>query len=321
MVNENQPGHRGNGQPADVNALPLPALFASLSASGLVRRLLELARDEDLGEAGDVTSLVAIAPARQGRARLVARSGGVIAGLAVIPELISVFAPDAAWHPEHHDGVEGDSRCVLGTLTGPLRQILALERTMLNLVGRLSGIATLTAQYVRALPGGTRAGIYDTRKTTPGNRVLEKYAVRCGGGRCHRMGLHDAMLIKDNHIAGVTPAELASFVQDAATRARAMRPLYFVEVEVDTLDQYEALLTLPPGLVDIVLLDNMSPDLLREAARRRDAAQPGLELEASGGVTLGTLPLIAGTGVDRISVGALTHHAVSRDVALDVVGE
>jgi nicotinate-nucleotide pyrophosphorylase (carboxylating) len=321
VANEIQPQHCGDGHLADVNALPLPSLFSALSATGLVRRLLELARDEDLGEAGDVTSLVAIAPTQQGRAQLVARSGGIISGLAVIPELISVFAPDVAWHPAHDDGVEGDSRCVLGTLTGPLRQILALERTMLNLVARLSGIATLTAQYVRALPGGTRAGIYDTRKTTPGNRVLEKYAVRCGGGRCHRLGLHDAMLIKDNHIAGVTPSKLAAFVQDAATRARAMRALYFVEVEVDTLDQFEALLTLPPGLIDIVLLDNMSPDLLREAARRREHAQPRLELEASGGVTLGTLPLIASTGVDRISVGALTHHAVSRDVALDVVSE
>lgn len=316
MANEHQP----HGQPADINALPLPELYDALAATGLVRRLLELARDEDLGESGDVTSLVSIAPTQQGRAALVARSGGVIAGLAVVPELISVFAPDVLWDQQHQDGAEADSKCLLGALSGPLRQILAMERTMLNILGRLSGIATLTAQYVRALPHGARAGIYDTRKTTPGNRVLEKYAVRCGGGRCHRLGLHDAMLIKDNHIAGVTPQRLAGVVQDAATRARAMCPLHFVEVEVDTLEQLDALLTLPPCLIDIVLLDNMSPDLLREAARRRDATQPRLELEASGGVTLGTLPLIASTGVDRISVGALTHHAVSRDVALDVVG-
>lgn len=305
--------------PADINALPLPELYRALSQTGLVRRLLELARDEDLGDHGDVTSLVSIAPTQSGRAELVARSGGVIAGLAVVPELISVFAPDTAWTPLHHDGEEADSRCLLGTLSGPLRQILALERTMLNLIARLSGIATLTAQYVRALPAGCRAHVYDTRKTTPGNRMLEKYAVRCGQGRCHRLGLHDAMLIKDNHIAGIEPARLASVVQDAATRARAMRPLHFVEVEVDALDQFDSLLTLPQGLIDIVLLDNMPPDQLREAARRRDAQRPSLELEASGGVTLGTLPLIASTGVDRISVGALTHHAVSRDIALDVV--
>lgn len=305
---------------ADINALPLPALYLALRATGLVRRLLELARDEDLGDQGDVTSLVSIAPTQRGRAELVARSGGVIAGLAVVPELISVFAPDTSWAPAYHDGEEADSGCLLGTLSGPLRQILALERTMLNLIARLSGIATLTAQYVRALPSGSRANVYDTRKTTPGNRLLEKYAVRCGGGRCHRLGLHDAMLIKDNHIAGIEPARLAGVVQEAATRARAMRPLHFVEVEVDTLEQFEALLTLPTGLVDIILLDNMPPDRLREASARRDAAQPTLELEASGGVTLGTLPLIAATGIDRISVGALTHHAVSRDIALDVVG-
>lgn len=308
------------GQLADINGMPLPELFACLSSTGLVRRLLELARDEDLGDSGDVTSLVSISPNQQGRALLVARSGGIIAGLEVIPDLISVFAPDVRWEPTGQDGQEADARGHLGTLTGPLRQVLALERTMLNLVGRLSGIATLTAQYVRALPSGVRAHVYDTRKTTPGNRVLEKYAVRCGGGRCHRLGLHDAMLIKDNHIAGVSPEKLAGFVREAATRARAMRSLHFVEVEVDTLEQFHALLTLPPGLIDIVLLDNMSPELLHEAARKRDLSNPKLELEASGGVTLGTLPLIAGTGVDRISVGALTHHAVSRDIALDVDG-
>lgn len=303
----------------DLNSLPLPALYEALASGGLVRRLLDLAYDEDLGSAGDVTSRACIASDRAGRARIVARKPGVVAGLALMADVKVRFAPACECVARAHDGVPVDAGTTLAEVRGPLREMLGLERTMLNLVGRLSGIATLTALYAAAIPAGSRAHLYDTRKTTPGLRVLEKYAVRCGGGRCHRMGLHDAVLIKDNHLAGIGVGDLASYVRSAAERARRESDLGFVEVEVDSLSQLDALLELPRGVVDIVLLDNMSVAELRDAAQRRDARAPWLELEASGGVTLATLPAIASTGVDRISVGALTHQAVSLDVAMDVV--
>jgi nicotinate-nucleotide pyrophosphorylase (carboxylating) len=162
--------------------------------------------------------------------------------------------------------------------------------------------------------------LYDTRKTTPGLRVLEKYAVRCGGGFCHRIGLFDAVLIKDNHLAGVSIAELPTFVARAAERAKGIAPrnTSFVECEVDSLEQLSALLTLPTGTLDIVLLDNMSVGQLKKACAMRDRANPKLELEASGGVNLKSIPAIASTGVDRISVGALTHSAVQLDIGLDI---
>jgi nicotinate-nucleotide pyrophosphorylase (carboxylating) len=203
-------------------------------------------------------------------------------------------------------------------------ELLTLERTMLNLVGRLSGVATQTARYVHAMRSANgeapRAKLYDTRKTTPGLRVLEKYAVRCGDGHSHRMGLFDAVLIKDNHVAGLSPAELPAYVRQASERARELAggTLQFVMCEVDELEQLDALLTLPRGVLDIVLLDNMGVERLREAARRRDQMAPWLELEASGGVTIETIGAIATTGVDRISVGALTHSAVQLDVAMDM---
>jgi nicotinate-nucleotide pyrophosphorylase (carboxylating) len=203
--------------------------------------------------------------------------------------------------------------------------MLAVERPLLNMLGRLSGIASLTRRYVDAVRG-TLAGIYDTRKTTPGWRSLEKYAVRCGGGRNHRAGLFEAVLIKDNHLAlgaelrplgigGYSPAEavlkarqlLIERLGDAGRQA-------IVEIEVDTLDQLDEVLAVGP---DLVLLDNMSPALLREAVARRNARCPAVELEASGGIDLGTVRGVAETGVERISVGALTHAAVSLDFGLD----
>jgi len=323
------------GATIDLNGLSLEALYEHLAAGGAVRRLLELARDEDLGFAEpprrpgdregdarrglDVTTAACIAPERRCRAALVARSGGVVSGLAAFPELLRVFAPSCVLAPMARDGGRVAPGATAAEIQGPLDEVLELERTALNLIGRMSGIATRTAEFARAIPAGSRAALYDTRKTTPGMRALEKYAVRCGGGRCHRLGLFDAALIKDNHLAGVPVRGLAAFVRDAATRARAIAALRFVEVEVDTLAQFDALLTLPRGTVEIVLLDNMEPEDLRRAAALRDARAPWLELEASGGVTLATIREIAGTGVDRISVGGLTHGAVSLDVALDVV--
>jgi nicotinate-nucleotide pyrophosphorylase (carboxylating) len=232
--------------------------------------------------------------------------------------------PRAEWSPQVRDGTSVDAGTILALVRGEARTLLTAERLVLNLIGRLSGVATLTAQFVEAI-AGTTARIYDTRKTTPGWRRLEKYAVRCGGGYNHRSGLFDAVLIKDNHLAlGRTALRAAGFTPAVAVRQardflRAMFPddargEMPIEVEVDTLAQLVEVL---PAAPDIVLLDNMTLDQLREAVRLRNELAPTMELEASGGVRTETVRSIAETGVDRISAGALTHSAVSRDVALD----
>jgi nicotinate-nucleotide pyrophosphorylase (carboxylating) len=286
--------------------------------TGLVRRLLELARDEDLGLAGDITSLATVPAHAQGRVALNAREPAILAGLAFAPDVLELFAPHCLFRPLARDGDRLTAGQAVASLAGPLRQLLAAERTLLNLVCRLSGIATRTAEFIAAM-GDAKAQLCDTRKTTPGLRVLEKYAVRCGGGQSHRLGLHDAILIKDNHIASVTLDRLASVVAEAAASARGRFSPKFIQVEVDHLDQLDRLLTLPKGTIDIVLLDNMPPEMLREAVRRRDEHRPGLLLEASGGVTLRTIAAIAATGVDRVSVGSLTHGATSIDFGLDAL--
>ncbi|MCC6678985.1 MAG: carboxylating nicotinate-nucleotide diphosphorylase [Phycisphaerales bacterium] len=307
----------------DPNALNLPQLYAHLARGGLVRRLLELARDEDLGSAGDRTGAACIPVGARAEARLVFRSGGIVAGLAAGPDLIDVFAPGRDVHLDVklEDGGRAAANSTIAVLSGPLRDVLAIERTLLNLVGRLSGIATRTAKFVERIGPGMRARLYDTRKTTPGLRLLEKYAVRCGGGHTHRVGLYDAVLIKDNHLAGVAPDQLADFVARAAARARAAAGpggLQFVQVEVESLAMLERVLGLPGGVVDIVLLDNMPADEMSESVRLRDRLAPRVELEASGGITLETIRKVAESGVDRISVGSLTHGAASIDVALDI---
>lgn len=309
-------------RPVDLNTLALDALYAELSAGGLVRRLLELSRDEDLGPRSlDATSRSA-APEGSRAARIVCRSGGVIAGLAAIPDLIEVFGGGCEWEPTVEDGRRVDQHAAVGAIRGPAAPVLQIERTLLNLLARLSGVATRTSTFMERMRSDApdaRAQLLDTRKTTPGLRMLEKYAVRCGGACCHRLGLFDAVLIKDNHVFGLDAAAFAAHVQRAAQHARAIAdaPLRFVEVEVDSMAQFDALLALPEGLVDIVLLDNMEPARLREAVRRRDGAAPWLRLEASGGVRLETVGEIARTGVDRISVGSLTQSAVSLDLGLD----
>ena len=240
---------------------------------------------------------------------------GVLAGLSVAGRLAGHFQLDSQWRPHLIDGERLDRGSVIAEIAGPVRSILALERTALNFLQRLSGIATLTARFVAAVEG-TRAVILDTRKTTPGWRVLEKYAVRCGGGHNHRMGLHDAVLIKDNHLAYLQsqsgPDAIAAAV--AAARAHAPRSA-FIEVEVDSLEQLDRALRCDP---DIILVENLAPEALAEAVRRRDAVAPRIELEASGGVSLATVLDLARTGVDRISVGALTHSAPALDIALDL---
>jgi nicotinate-nucleotide pyrophosphorylase (carboxylating) len=218
------------------------------------------------------------------------------------------------------DGAVLDRGSSIATLAGPVRAILSLERTALNFLQRLCGIATLTARFVAAV-AGTTAAIYDTRKTTPGWRLLEKYAVRkyavrCGGGRNHRMGLFDAMLIKDNHLAWLRARHESDAIAAAVVAARAQAPQSApIEVEVDSLEELDRALRCGP---DIILIDNLGPEALGEAVRRRDALAPRIELEASGGITLETVAAAARAGVDRISVGALTHSAPALDLALDV---
>lgn len=308
----------------DLNTLSLGALHAELTRSGLARRLYELAREEDLGVAGDVTSVVCFGgKGGEVEARLVLRGGGVVCGMACVGELARVIAPGVRVEVRVEDGTRVERGTVAAVVRGEVGGVLALERTLLNLVGRLSGVATATAVAVGLMPSGCRARVFDTRKTTPGMRVLEKYAVRCGGGMCHRIGLFDAVLIKDNHLAagGVGPDRvvgLAAFVREASARARSMNGVRFVEVEVDTMEQYRALLELESGVVDIVLLDNFGVDRLSEAASMRDARGSSLLLEASGGITVETLGDVARTGVDRISMGSITHSSVSLDVALDI---
>jgi len=296
--------------------------------------LLRMAVEEDLGRAGDLTTqalLAGIDPDHRSAAALVAREAGVAAGLVGVESTLQEFDQRLAWSAQTDDGRRFEAGQQLGRIEGPAAAILRAERIVLNFLGRLSGIATLTRRHVDAV-AGTGARIFDTRKTTPGWRLLEKYAVRCGGGWNHRLGLDAAVLIKDNHLAlgaqGTSPGGPCS-ITEAVARARrfvaeraeqtgesasgaANGPI--VEVEVDTLEQLDEALQAGP---DIILLDNMSPAMLREAVRRRNAANARVELEASGGITLENVGEVAAAGVERISVGALTHSAASLDIGLD----
>jgi nicotinate-nucleotide pyrophosphorylase (carboxylating) len=215
------------------------------------------------------------------------------------------------------DGQPVHAGDVLGCLRGYWRDLLSLERVFLNLLSHLSGIATMTSRYVDAVRG-TGAQVCDSRKTTPGLRSLEKYAVACGGGCLHRIGLHDALMFKDNHLASVPPDAMADLLAAAIDVAREDRPLRFACVEVDDLDQFRSVLEIQENRVDIVLLDNMNPARLREAVSLRNASSSSILLEASGGITLDTIAAVAATGIDRISVGALTHGARWMDIGLDI---
>ena len=291
----------------------LDALLPAPARAALVARVLA----EDLGDAGDVTSEAMVDAEAHARAVLRPRTAGIACGMRLAAEVLAQAAPAAHCSAHVRDGERVDPGAAMLSVEGPLRGILSAERTMLNFVGRMSGIATRTAEYVAAV-AGTRATVLDTRKTTPGLRALEKHAVRCGGGANHRIGLFDAMLVKDNHVAGLAPAAMAARVADAARRARARHALSFVEVECDDVEQFRAIVALPAGTVDIALLDNMGLDALRSCVALRDASAPALKLEASGGVRLETVRAIAETGIDRISVGALTHSAPCLDVGLDI---
>jgi nicotinate-nucleotide pyrophosphorylase (carboxylating) len=284
------------------------------------RQIVRLAVREDLDRLYDWTTLALAPQGAQGSARIVAREAGVVAGLRAVEVAVDEMQLDAAWTPHTRDGAVVQPGDCVGELSGATRDLLTAERTLLNLLGRLSGVATNTRRYVE-LVAGTKARVYDTRKTTPGWRRMEKYAVRCGGGHNHRTGLFDAVLIKDNHLAqgktADTPAaaleQARRFVREMLQDEARFRQMIF-EVEVDTLEQLDVLL---PAAPDLVLLDNMRPEQLRQAVSRRDAIQPSVELEASGGIHFGTIRAIAESGVDRISVGALTHSAINFDFGLD----
>ncbi|HLG82260.1 MAG TPA: carboxylating nicotinate-nucleotide diphosphorylase [Bradyrhizobium sp.] len=279
------------------------AFLSPLALDDAVARAL----DEDLGRAGDITSIATIPETTAARAVMVARQDGVIAGLPLALAVFRKLCPEIQVQADVRDGAAVTAGVHLMTIAGPARAVLTGERTALNFVGRLSGIATLTSSYVRNT-SGTRLRICCTRKTTPGLRALEKYAVRCGGGFNHRFGLDDAILIKDNHIA------VAGGIKPVLERARAHAGhLVKIEIEVDTLAQLREVLD--TGLADAVLLDNMDIPTLSEAV---NMARGRVVLEASGGVTLNSIADIATTGVDYVSSGALTHSAPNFDVALDI---
>ena len=276
---------------------PLPDL--------LIEPIVRASLAEDLGRAGDITALACIDADTRLNATFGARKAGTIAGLACVRLAILALDPTATFETLVSDGDPVEAGTVLARVEANARALLSAERTALNLLGRRSGIATLTSAYGDAVVG-TTASITDTRKTTPGLRALEKYAVRCGGAVNHRFGLDDAILIKDNHVAA------CGGVRPAIERARAFAGhLVKVECEVDSLLQFDEALAAGP---DVIMLDNFSLDDLSEAVARNAGR---LVLEASGGVNLDTVAAIAATGVDVISVGALTHSAPVLDIGLD----
>jgi nicotinate-nucleotide pyrophosphorylase (carboxylating) len=287
------------------------------------RRVVRAAVLEDLDRGQDWTTLALVDMETPGQAAIVARHAGTIAGMRAVRVVIDEIDRDVRLSGAIEDGRAVSAGTILGMLEGPARSLLTMERLILNLVGHLSGIATLTARFVRAI-AGTKARIYDTRKTTPGWRRMEKYAVGRGGGHNHRTGLFDAILIKDNHLVLGQSTATRYSAADAVRRARELIDVTFpandprrdmiVEIEVESLEQLREVLPKKP---DIVLLDNMSSEQLKSAVELRNDMAPQVELEASGGVTLDTVAAIAATGVDRISAGALTHSAISFDVALD----
>jgi nicotinate-nucleotide pyrophosphorylase (carboxylating) len=271
----------------------------------LVEPTVRAALVEDLGRGGDVTASTLLPAGERGRFVFAARAEGRVAGAACARLALAALDPSARFELATPDGADVEKGGVIAIAEGEARSILSAERVALNFLGRLCGVATLTRAYVRAVEG-TRARIVCTRKTTPGLRALEKYAVRCGGATNHRYGLDDAILIKDNHIAA------CGGVGEALRRARAgAGHLMKIEVEVDSLDQLDEAVPFAP---DVILVDNFPLPDLAEAVRRVAGRIP---LEASGGVNLSTVRAIAGTGVDAISVGALTHSAPVLDIGLD----
>ena len=299
---DGSPGERGmgecDGSPGERGVSELDPAYVD----DLVRRALA----EDLAGGVDVTSTATVPADQTAVGDLVARADGVVAGLPVAAAVFAAVDPRVVVEPAVRDGDRVRRGAVLATVTGPTRSLLTAERTALNLLCHLSGVATATARWVDAV-SSSAAAIRDTRKTTPGLRALEKYAVRRGGGRNHRMSLSDAALVKDNHVIA------AGGVGTAFALVRAAYPALPVEVECDSVDDVREAVA---AGADLVLLDNMTPAQMIEAVAVTRPA--GVRTEASGGLTLDTAGAVAATGVDYISVGALTHSATILDIALDL---
>ncbi len=304
----------------------------SLPLDECISNLIDLAVREDLGSGAaggvsaaalDRTVALAIPPDLSATGNIVARKPGIISGTVLLPAILAHYDAGLQCNILIPDGHAAATGAMAAQITGPAGALLSAERVLLNFLGRLSGIATLTNAYVRAAADVRRPGkpvVCDTRKTTPGWRKLEKYAVRCGGGVNHRMGLYDGVMLKDNHLAALRRRYgVSASLADLTQKVRAQLPGNItLWLEVDTLEQFKNAL---PGAADIILLDNMPPDQMRQAVRLRDELKAGGPplLEASGGVTLETISAIAGAGVDRISVGALTHSAPCLDLAMDFI--
>ena len=290
-----------------------------------LRDLIQLARREDLGnDNDDVTSRLMVGEDALGVGTIVQKEVGIACGLPIVEMVCRAYDERLrveqipGFHLEIIEGRFSDARVTpLLRIRGPLRSLLSAERVMLNFLQRMSGVASLTQRYVRRV-SGTNAKIYDTRKTIPGLRLLDKYAVHCGGGFSFRMGLFDGLLVKDNHIAPVPPRELVSYLSQAVAKCRAEDPSRPIEIEVDTLEQLGEVLKVEGSFV--ILLDNMDcPKMTMAVDLRNKSGRKGqVELEASGGVTLETVRSIAQTGVERIAVGALTHSAPALDMGLEL---
>lgn len=295
--------------------LPLVGELADVFSVTTVDSILDAMPDSLPSELDrDLTCAALVDPAELATINVVVRHDGVLAGGPVAELIFNRLDPSVTWQPLVTDGSFVTGQTVVARASGSLRTLLIGERTVLNFLMHLSGVATQTRRFVEMVLG-TQAVILDTRKTLPGWRSLEKYAVRCGGAANHRMGLHDGVLIKDNHLAAWVRHAGASTIADAVRQARNVSPSGItIEVEVDTLDQLRDALS---GGPDIVLLDNMNSPTLREAVRLRNEIASSVRLEASGGITLANVREIAESGVDRISIGALTHSAPALDIAFD----
>lgn len=285
--------------------------------------LIHLARREDLQD-DDVTSRLTVPESVIGVATLLQKEIGIVCGVPIVEMVCRCYDPNLrvelipGFHLDLIEGRMSDARVTpLVRIRGPLRSLLSAERVVLNFLQRMSGVATHTHRFVRRV-AGTGAKIYDTRKTMPGMRLLDKYAVLCGGGHNHRIGLFDGLLVKDNHVAAIPQKDLATSLAHVVSRCRQEDPTRLIEIEVDTIEQLRDVLRVEG--VQVILLDNMDcPTMLTAVEVRDRAGKKGkIELEASGGVTLETVRSIASTGVERIAVGALTHSAPALDISLDV---
>ena len=278
-----------------------------------VEPLIDIAVNEDFGN-GDPTSEITVGADEIAKGYLISREEIVVSGMEMVPIILKKYDERLAFKPLVNDGFRASVADRLGVIKGPLRSMLSAERVVLNFLQRLCGISTMTWKFVSATRG-TKAKIYDTRKTIPGWRELEKYAVRCGGGYNHRMSLGDAVMFKDNHIAELGK-NFEPKLKRMVEQARANKKVKFIVVEVDHVDdQLDRVLTIPG--VDIILLDNMGQWQLKHAVELRNKVGRKPQLEASGGITLNNVLTVASCGIDRISVGAITHSAVAVDIGLD----